>query len=570
MDKRPARCLVISDFNTSNFAGYLENDEQLPLVEVLEAPFGQVIPLLTNFSSPEWSQQPDFAVIWTQPERVIHGFQLLLEHKPVAIEQILDEVDAFADAVLGAAKQTRCVFIPNWMVDPVHRGTGMANFRGENGIRYALMRMNLRLVEKLNAASNVFVLDAHPWVARAGSTAFAPKLWYQAKVPFINAVFQEAVHDIKSALVGFGGGARKLIIVDLDDTLWGGIVGDVGWENLRLGGHDPVGEAFVDFQRELKALTNRGLVLGIVSKNDEGVALAAIKQHPEMLLKLDHFAGWRINWRDKAANIIELAAELNLGLQSVVFIDDNPVERGRVREALPEVYVPEWPETPMLYRQALLSLRSFDTPLLSKEDAARTEAYVSERERTNLKKQAGSLDQWLLGLNIEVSVEPLTSQNLSRATQLLNKTNQMNLSTRRLSEIELQAWASAPGNQFWTFRVADKYGDSGLTGIASFSIDGGKARIADYILSCRVMGRRVEETLLHWVTVQAKECGASEVVAEYQPTAKNKPCLEFFQRSGFSQDGNVYRWDLNADYALPQCIRLVTSVPENTGNANSR
>ncbi|MFN7138418.1 MAG: HAD-IIIC family phosphatase [Limisphaerales bacterium] len=559
MDKRPLRCLVISDFNTSNFAAYLENDEQSPLVEVLDAPFGQVIPLLTNLEASEWAAQPDFTIIWTQPERVILGFQSILEHKAIPLAEILAEVEAFAELILAAAQKTRCVFIPNWILDPNNRGSGMANFRGEMGIRSVLMQMNLRLIEKLQTASNVFVLDSMPWLVKAGSAAFAPKLWYQAKVPLHNTVFQEAVQDIKAGLVGFFGGARKLIVLDLDETLWGGIVGDVGWENLRLGGHDPVGEAFVDFQRELKALTNRGLVLGIVSKNDESVALTAIKQHPEMVLKIDQFAGWRINWQDKAANIIELAAELNLGLQSVVFIDDNPVERGRVREALPEVFVPEWPETPMLYRQALLGLRCFDTPSLSKEDAVRTDAYVAERKRTDLKKQAGSLDEWLLGLNIEVVVEPVTPQNLSRTVQLLNKTNQMNLSTRRLSEAELQQWLSVPGNVFGTFRVSDKYGDSGLTGIASLTIEGTKARVVDYILSCRVMGRRVEETLVHWLVTQARCAGVNELSAEYLPTAKNKPCLEFFQRSGLAQEGNTFRWAMQNDYALPQCVRLITS-----------
>ena len=155
--------------------------------------------------------------------------------------------------------------------------------------------------------------------------------------------------DLKAGLNGLDGRGRKLIVVDLDDTLWGGIVGEVGWEQLKLGGHDHVGEAFADFQRALKGLNRRGILLAIASKNEERVALEGIAQHPEMVLSLDDFAGWRIDWEDKAQNIADMVAELNLGLQSVVFIDDNPAERSRVREALPEVFVPEWPADPALY-----------------------------------------------------------------------------------------------------------------------------------------------------------------------------------------------------------------------------
>ena len=212
------------------------------------------------------------------------------------------------------------------------------------------MQINLRLLESLAGAPAIHPLWAEKWIQLAGPTAFNHRLWYLGKIPFSNEVFKVAARDLKAALRGLNGQAKKVVILDLDDTLWGGIVGDAGWEGLILGGHDPAGEALVDFQRELKALTRRGILLAIVSKNEESIAMEAIAKHPEMVLKLSDFAGWRINWKDKAENIIDLMAELNLGLDSAVFIDDNPVESARVREALPKVCVPEWPS-----RQAALS-----------------------------------------------------------------------------------------------------------------------------------------------------------------------------------------------------------------------
>jgi len=381
-------------------------------------------------------------------------------------------------------------------------------------------------------------------------------LWYMGKIAYGNEVFMEAVKDIKAALRGIDGQSMKLIILDLDDTLWPGIVGDVGWENIRLGGHDHIGEAFVDFQRALKSLTNRGVLLGIVSKNEETIALEAIKNHPEMVLRLEDFAGLKINWQDKAQNTIDLVSDLNLGLQSVVFIDDNPVERARVREALPEVFVPEWPENKMLYKSALLSLRCFDTPSITKEDFERTGMYVSERQRSSLKRNVSSLDEWLKSLKIKVTVEELNTANLQRTAQLLNKTNQMNLTTRRMTESELVSWVKQNGHKLWTFCVSDKFGDSGLTGIISIEVENKKGRIVDFVLSCRVMGQKVEETMLYTAINYSQSLGLEEIHAEYIPTAKNKPCLEFFKRSGFEYTNGSFVWKVYKDFIMPKYIEI--------------
>jgi len=246
-----------------------------------------------------------------------------------------------------------------------------------------------------------------------------------------------------------------------------------------------------------------------------------------------------------------------------VFIDDSPIERGRVRETLPEVLVPDWPADPMLYPRELLRLDCFDNPVLSEEDRSRASMYTVERKRRESRESVGSLDEWLETLDITIRVEPLNGQNLARSAQLMNKTNQLNLSTRRMSEAELSAWADGERRSIWTFRVSDRFGDLGLTGLLGLQVEEDRARVVDFILSCRVMGRKVEETILAVAVEHARSLGLREVWAEYLPTEKNRPCLEFWRHSGFESDESVktFRWDCSREYPVPAPVDLIGRSP---------
>ena len=545
--------VIAADFTIDDLARRLADPADPPVVNAVVAPFGQVAQ--TILAGPP-AGAADFLFLWTRPAQAVPSFARALAGEQVAEAAALEEVDRFCDLVAGGAARWRAVLVASWTLPPHERGLGLIDAR-PGGASRLLAAMNLRLMDRLAGAGNVFVLDASRWAVAGGAQGQSPRAWFIGKVAFAGAALAEAAQDIKAALRGLAGGARKLVVVDLDDTLWGGIVGDVGWEQLKIGGHDAVGEAFVAFQQGLAALKRRGVLLAIVSKNEESVALEAIRSHPEMVLRQDDFVAWRINWNDKARNVQELVRELNLGLQSAVFLDDNPVERARVREALPEVLVPEWPEDKILYPSALARLRCFDVPALSREDADRTRLYAEERKREALRDQVGSLDDWLASLATKVRVEPLGPANLSRAAQLLNKTNQMNLATRRLTEQELVSWAAEGRRRFWTVSVSDRFGDAGLTGIVSLEADGAVGRVVDYLLSCRVMGRKVEETMVYVAVETARSLGLRSVEAALIPTAKNKPCLGFWHSSGFdSPSPNLFRWDATADYPLHPAIGL--------------
>jgi FkbH-like protein len=554
------KLLIVSDFNADILAGLLANDTNAPAVAASSAGFRQVTSALLNDDPGLWRNKKA-ALIWVRPEAISEVFAKAKLMQPVDHSDALREMDTFCDAIIAASSRVPTTLVATLHLPEEERGYGALDMQAGLGVRSLLARMNQRLAERLNATKGLFLLDATRWFAC--KNAINHKMWYLAKVPYSNDVFKAAIGDLKAALRAVRGQTRKVVICDLDDTLWGGIVGDVGWENLRLGGHDPVGEALVDFQRELRALTQRGIILGIVSKNTESVALEAIEKHPEMVLRQSDFAGWRINWNDKAQNIADLMKELNLGLDSAVFLDDNPVERARVAEALPELLVPDLPSDKMLYVSALRRLDCFDSAAVSNEDRNRAAYYSAERERRTALEGAdkvASLDDWLLTLQIKVQAEPINDVNRKRAGQLFNKTNQLNLTTRRMTENELESWADAGNRVLLTFRVSDKFGEAGLTGIAGVELVGDEALVTDYVLSCRVMGKRVEEAIVHQLTESARSLGAKKLKAIYKPTAKNQPCLEFWRNSGFEYDNdNTFVWDLDKAYPKPAAIELIVS-----------
>lgn len=553
-----ARALLVADFTIAELGQRLaEPDEGGFAIDAEIAPFDQVMPTLLSLGARP--ARTDLAFVWTRPEAISPGFRAVLNGEPEDDERVLSDVDAFASAIAESAAAVPFVFVASWVLPPWRRGLGMGELR--SGPTRTLWRMNLRLAEALERATNVSLLDAQRWLADARDGGVDPKLWHAGKIGFTSDVFADAARDVRSALRGALGQSKKLVVVDLDDTLWGGVVGEVGWEGLNLGGHDADGEAFVQFQRQLVALTRRGVALAVVSKNDEATALAAMRNHPEMLVKPELLAAYRINWRDKASNIVEIARELNLGLQSVVFLDDNPVERGRVAEALPEVYVPAWPRDPTHYGRALESLGCFDTSSVTREDRERNATYAVERQRAALRDVATSLDDWLATLGVVVQFERLGEGNLARAAQLLNKTNQMNLRARRMSPSELLAWATSSCHEVWAVRVSDRFGDAGLTGLLGIARDGDGARLEDWVLSCRVMGRRVEETMLWAASKRAKALGANALVVEPVATKKNKPCIDFFERAHFPRDQGAWVIDLGAAPEAPALVKVEGLAP---------
>lgn len=395
-----------------------------------------------------------------------------------------------------------------------------------------MQRANLGLWEAAERA-NVAVFDMNEAAAEYGKQRWNDAgMWIAAKqYPAAEAL--PALSRRMASLVRAGCGlTSKCLVLDLDNTLWGGAIGEDGLSGIRLGG-DPEGEAYTAFQRYVQALRRRGIPLAVCSKNNEADARSVFRDHPETVLREEDFAVFLANWEPKPDNLRRVASMLNIGIDSLVFLDDNPMERNFIRKELPEVEVPELPDDPALYIEVLHRSYLFETLTLTEEDERRADSYRQNAQRSHLAAGSANLDDYLSGLGMKLELRAFDDLNLPRIVQLINKTNQFNLTTRRATAADVTQWLRDPGCYTQSMRLRDRFGDSGITGILVAFHEGDVVRIDNWLISCRVLGRRIENAMLSSVLDFAKRMGARAVTGEFLPNAKNEQVKDLYPRLGF-------------------------------------
>lgn len=425
---------------------------------------------------------------------------------------------------------------------------GILQNRLANSFSKWLAVLNDELAGELRTHERSFLmpLDAVVgWVGRERS--YQAKMRYMASMRIAEAALPELARYSMRYVKALKGLTRKCVVLDLDGTLWGGVVGEVGAEGVALGPAAP-GSEYLDFQRALLELTRRGILLAICSKNNPEDALPVIRSHPHMLLREEQFAAMRINWRNKADNIREIAQELNIGLDALVFFDDNPNERELVKQVLPEVLTVDLPRDPSLYRQTLEGMTDFDLLALTKEDEMRVAQYQANAKRQAAKSSTVSLSEYLQSLDIRVSINPASRDTLSRLVQLFNKTNQFNLTTKRYQVDDVAKFLESEAYRFYVLHVTDRFGDHGLVGTAVVRVEGSDWRIDSLLMSCRVMGLGVETAFLGRIYSDAASEGVGRLIGEYIQTKKNQPVKEFYSLHGFvllREEGGCQEWVLS-------------------------
>ena len=416
------------------------------------------------------------------------------------------------------------------------------------------------VLERLNMAiraaareDGVLLMDlASPAVRRDYADGLAdPVRWHQAKQlvsPNFAPLYGDQLARIAAASTGL---SRKCLVLDLDNTLWGGVVGDDGLDGIQLGQGSPAGEAFLAFQHYVAMLSRRGVILAVCSKNNQEVAEAAFS-HPEMALQRSDIAAFVANWEDKASNLRRIASLLEIGLDSLVFVDDNPAERDIIRRELPEVAVPELPDDVADYPARLAAAGYFETVSFTSDDAARGRNYALNAERKSALSQATDMEGYLRGLEMQMHAAPIGPAQLARCTQLINKTNQFNLTTRRYSEAEVERFASSSRSVTLAIRLRDKFGDNGLISVVLArpepALSDDELFIDSWLMSCRVLGRQVEHAVLQVLAEAAHNAGYRALIGEYRPTERNGMVAEHYPSLGFEQFSGYEKAEPNASY----------------------
>jgi FkbH-like protein len=483
---------------------------------------------------------------------------------PEEVGQICDRVCSSLERCITVFRE-RCTsaLIVHNLEQPVRTSAGILDAQTRLGQSDAIRQINRDLTRHATGQRGVYILDMEALIARHGRLGWQDERKYvTARLPIAGENLSQLAREWLRFLVPLSGKILKALVVDLDNTLWGGVVGEEGFAGITLGAEYP-GAAYQALQRAMLDLMRRGILLAICSKNNPDDAMEVLEKHSEMLLRPQHFAASRINWNDKAQSLREIASELNIGVDSLAFLDDNPVEREQVRASLPEVTVIELPADPFLYAASVRECPGFERLSLSSEDQERTALYARERERAKGEESFQSKEDFFRFLEQKVEIAPLCSETLARVAQLTHKTNQFNLTTRRYSEQQLLAMSARAGWQVLCIRVRDRFGDQGLVGVSITRDEGRTCEIDTFLLSCRVIGRTVETALLSNLAKSASERGCGRLTGYFVPTKKNAPARTFYPQHGFeleSEDSAGLRWALDLakqQILFPDWIELI-------------
>jgi FkbH-like protein len=465
------------------------------------------------------------------------------------------QVRAMIDGLQGAGIRT---VIVQTLPVPADPWCGSYDARAPGSPAAQVQAFNRALAD-MAAETAAILFDVDALAGLVGRAAwFDAGLWHRAKVPFaldFVPLYAEKFAHLLKALKGRSG---KCLVLDLDNTCWGGVIGDDGLDGIAIGQGSPEGEAFLAIQNYALSLKARGVVLAVCSKNEDATARLPFERHPDMALRLDDFAVFVANWTDKASNLAHIAKVLNIGTDALVFLDDNPAERARVRQELPQVAVPEVGGDPVMYPAMLAHGGYFETLGLSADDAQRAEQYRANAQRAVALETIGNYDDYLRSLDMVCSVAPFDAVGRTRIAQLINKSNQFNLTTRRYTEADVAALQDDPEVLALQVRLKDRFGDNGMISVVIFR-KGATEWVCDtWLMSCRVLKRRVEEVVLAVVADAARAAGAGRLVGDYLPSPKNAMVAGHFATLGFAPAGPApeaadgTRWVLDlADCAAP-------------------
>lgn len=527
-------------------------------LECVAAPFGQVAQEALGADSIIRRAEPDAVLVAVD----CHGLPLRAKPSDAATSEamVAEALDYLESVWEGFNRNLKTCCIMQTIARPVDPHFGSLDLSLPGTARNMVDALN-RAIAARAAKTDDILLDIACLAETVGLDQWhSPIEWNMAKLPFANRFVPVYAEYVCRLLAAMKGKSRRCLVLDLDNTLWSGVIGDDGLEGIIIGQGDPTGEAHLSVQQVAMGLRDRGIVLAVSSKNDDATARLPFRQHPQMLLREEHIAVFQANWRDKAENIRAIANELSLGLEAFVFLDDNPAERDLVRRLLPEVAVPELPTDPSLYARTLMASGYFEAVTFSAEDRARADFYRDNARRVALQQQSSDLEGFLRSLEMVISFRPFDELGHSRITQLINKSNQFNLTTRRYSEAEVRAAGADPNCFTLQVGLSDIYGDNGMISVIICRRDDCTWHIDTWLMSCRVLGRGVERAVLQEILEHARLHGIDTLVGTYRPTARNGMVSDHYAGLGFEpleqQPDGAALWRLSVADKSPEALPM--------------
>ncbi|MHA2243745.1 MAG: HAD-IIIC family phosphatase [Candidatus Hodarchaeales archaeon] len=562
---------LLSSFTIDPLAIFLDIDCRLKglFPEIYVAPFNRYQEEVINEESGLYQSQADIILFFVEVESLLDDMfrvkfpQMKTAHKQAELDRIIRNLEQLLTSLIQRSETP--VIFSNFVL-PKFSPLGILDNKQEIGFKRFYQLLNIRLEKLFRNNKQVFIFDLNEVTSNYGKHNYMNyPMYYRGSLLFKESFLPHVSYELMGYINALKSKNRKCIVLDLDDTLWGGIIGEDELAGIKLNVTYP-GNEFLDFQRSILSLNNRGIILAVNSKNNLEDALEVFQKHPFMLIKEKNLAAHRINWNDKVKNLIELSEEINIGLDSIVFIDDNPVERERVKMSLPDVHVVEMPSSPALFRQTIEKLNDFDTLSLTKEDLNRGEMYYARRKRQVLQQHVQSIEEFIKSLEIVAKIKYADDIVLPRVTSLLNRTNQFNLTTRRYTEAEiLEMHTNSEKYLIYTLEVLDKYGHEGTVGVAVIEISSAETYLIDsFLMSCRVIGRKIETVFLYKIIKDMQQKRVKNLEGEYIPTKKNSLVRNFYPKNNFRlleerKDGYT-RWvlhPLDVEILYPEYIQVV-------------
>ena len=519
--------------------------EEKIALHVFDADYNQIDAQVMDNNSELYQMTPDFTLFWLCTEKLYEAFCQSTNRSDFA-NQIIMYLEGYWNRVNQQYKTTILQFNFTQIDDRIFGNYGN---KTQDSFLFQIRKLNYLLMEKCTQYKNVFIIDIEYLQQIYGEDGIKEnKMYYIAKMPLSTKILPEVAKQTIDVIKAMKGKMKKCVILDLDNTLWGGVIGDDGLENIQIG-ELGLGHAFSEFQMWLKELQKRGIILAVCSKNEEVVAKEPFLHHPEMVLHMEDIAMFVANWEDKASNIKRIQDTLNIGMDSIVFLDDNPFERNLVKSMIPDITVPNLPEDPSQYLEYVKLLNLFETAAYSETDKNRTKQYQEEIGRVNLQKQFSSYSEYLESLEMVAEAKPFDKFHFSRIAQLTQRSNQFNLRTIRYTEQEIEQLAKEKEHLTLYFTLKDKFGDYGLISVVIMDKQPENTLfISEWVMSCRVLKRSMEEFILDEIIRTAEEHGFDKVTGEYIRTPKNNMVSELYKKMGF-QEVSKDRYKVNiAEY----------------------